>query len=59
MQGAKVNADWDIPMPANAGQYVTVLKLVVLEAPVCTAVFELALLTHSVTAYCHAVVHGE
>ena len=43
MQGAKVNADWEIPMPASAGQYVTVLKLVVLEAPVCTAVFTLTL----------------
>ena len=38
MQGAKVNADWEIPIPANAGQCVTVRKLVVLEAPVCTPV---------------------
>lgn len=51
-QGAKVNADWEIPMPANAGQYVTVLKLVVLLAPVCAAVFTLALvLLSTCTAY--------
>ena len=36
VQGAKVNADCEMPMPVNAGQYVDVLSDVVEPAPVCT-----------------------
>ena len=36
VQGAKVNADCEMPMPVSAGQYVDVLNDVVEPAPVCS-----------------------
>ena len=53
VQGAKVNVDREIPMPVNAGQYVTVLKLVVLEAPVCIGRATLTLLLFAAFPHVH------
>ena len=33
-----MKADWEIPMPAKAGNKADVLKLVVLDAPVCEGI---------------------
>lgn len=49
-----MKADWEIPMPANAGHCVTVRKLVVLEAPVCTSIVTLTALLSDVTLGLHA-----